>query len=138
MHPYLPLVLIIISNIFYHLSTKNTPNAANPWLSLSVSYAVSFFSVIFAYAASGNSLTKDLPQLSWTSIVLGFSLIGIELGYILLYRYGWKVNTGSLLVNAAVSLLLIFLGMMIYREMLSPKQVIGVIFCLLGTFMISK
>ena len=82
MHPYLPLVLIIISNIFYHLSTKNTPNAANPWLSLSVSYAVSFFSVIFAYAASGNNLTKDLPQLSWTSIVLGFSLIGIELGYI--------------------------------------------------------
>ena len=138
MHPYLPLVLIIISNIFYHLSTKNTPNAANPWLSLSVSYAVSFFSVIFAYAASGNNLTKDLPQLSWTSIVLGFSLIGIELGYILLYRCGWKVNTGSLLVNAAVSLLLIFLGMMIYREMLSPRQVIGVIFCLLGTFMISK
>ena len=138
MHPYLPLVLIIISNIFYHLSTKNTPNAANPWLSLSVSYAVSFFGVLFAYAASGNNLIKDLPQLSWSSIVLGFSLIGIELGYILLYRYGWKVNTGSLLVNAAVSLLLIFLGMMIYREMLSPRQVIGVIFCLLGTFMISK
>ena len=86
----------------------------------------------------GIILKRGLPQLSWSSIVLGFSLIGIELGYILLYRYGWKVNTGSLLVNAAVSLLLIFLGMMVYREMLSPRQVIGVIFCLLGTFMISK
>jgi len=37
---YLPLLLVIISNVFYHNIAKNSPGNANVYLSLAVSYTI--------------------------------------------------------------------------------------------------
>jgi len=135
---YFPLILIIISNIFYHNATKKMPEDANVCLSLAATYAVSFVGVLFTYIITGNNLAKDIHNINWTSFVLGISLIGVEFGYILMYRFGWKMNTGSLLANVCVSLFLILIGGLFYKEIINLKQIVGIAFCLIGIFLVSR
>lgn len=138
MRYYFPLILIIISNIFYHNATKRMPEDANVCLSLAATYAVSFVGVFFTYIITGNNLAKDIHTINWTSLVLGISLIGVELGYVLMYRFGWKINTGSLLANVSVSLFLILIGGLFYKEIINVKQIVGIAFCLVGIFLVSR
>jgi len=37
---YLPIIVVILSNIVYHNATKNTPQNVNSFLSLTVTYFV--------------------------------------------------------------------------------------------------
>jgi uncharacterized membrane protein len=135
---YFPLILIIISNIVYHNATKKMPEDANVCLSLAATYAVSFVGVLFTYIITGNNLAKDIHNINWTSFVLGISLIGVEFGYILMYRFGWKINIGSLLANVCVSLFLIWIGGLFYKEIINLKQIVGITFCLIGIFLVSR
>lgn len=138
MRYYFPLILIVISNIGYHIATKKIPEAANVCLSLAVTYAVSFAGVFFAYLITENNLSKDIHNVNWTSFVLGIALIGVEFGYVLMYRFGWKLNMGSLLANVGVSLLLILIGGLFYKEVINLKQSVGIGFCLIGIFLVSR
>lgn len=138
MRYYFPLILIIISNIVYHNATKKMPEDANVCLSLAATYAVSFVGVLFTYIITGNNLAKDIHNINWTSFVLGISLIGVEFGYILMYRFGWKINIGSLLANVCVSLFLILIGGLFYKEIINLKQIVGIAFCLIGIFLVSR
>ncbi|WP_175490578.1 EamA family transporter [Pelosinus propionicus] len=130
--------MIIISNLFYHNATKKIPEDANVCLSLAVTYAVSLVGVLCTYIIAGNNLAKDIHNINWTSFVLGISLIGVEFGYVLMYRFGWKINTGSLLANVCVSLFLILIGGFLYKEIINVKQIVGIVFCLIGIFLVSR
>ena len=138
MRYYFPVLLIVISNIVYHNATKKMPEDANVFLSLAVTYAVSFAGVLFTYIITGNNLPQDMYTINWTSWVLGISLVGIEFGYVLLYRFGWQINIGSLFANVCVSLFLILIGGLFYKEILTLKQMAGIVFCLIGIFLVSK
>jgi len=37
---YLPIALIVISNVLYNICTKSTPQTANPFLSLFITYII--------------------------------------------------------------------------------------------------
>lgn len=114
------------------------PEDANVCLSLAATYAVSFVGVLFTYIITGNNLAKDIHTINWTSFVLEISLIGVEFGYVLMYRAGWKINTGSLLANVSVSLFLILIGGLFYKEIINVKQIVGIAFCLIGIFLVSR
>ncbi len=131
---WFPLALVVTANVGYHIVAKETNPAAPPFLALAVTYFVSFFLCAMAYLASDHSLSRDLPALNWTSPVWGLILVAIEFGYLLLYRAGWKVSTASLIANLSVAILLIGVGVLGYKEILLPKQVIGIILCLAGVF----
>ena len=111
---------------------KATPSAAPPFLALSVTYLVSFLLCAAAYVVTGPSLRQDLHTLNWASAAWGLTLVAVEFGYILLYRTGWKISTASLLANVSVALLLAGIGVLFYKDVLLPRQIIGIILCLAG------
>lgn len=85
-----PVILIVTSNLFYHIAARSTPRDAEPFLSLAGTYltasAASFF--LYLLTASG-SFSTDLHRLNWTSWLLGLAVIGLETGFIFMYRMGW-------------------------------------------------
>ncbi|MCF0145024.1 MAG: hypothetical protein HUJ73_00405, partial [Eubacterium sp.] len=85
MNMLLPIALVILSNCFYNVITKQTPGNVNAFLSLGVTYTVAAaFSFIVFFAGSANTtLSVELKKLNWTSFALGIVIVGLELGYIL-------------------------------------------------------
>lgn len=137
---YFPMILIVVSVTFYNICQKSTPASLNPYAALMAAYFVSlvFTSILFLYSNSGKSITSAFEGLNWTTIVLGITIVGIELGYLFLYRAGWSMNVGSLVASITIAIVLIAVGHFFYREGISTNQIIGVLLCVGGMFFINK
>ena len=92
----------------------------------------------YLFSVQNKGILLDMKSLNWTSILLGVGVFGIELGFIKMYRAGWNISAASLLTNAAISILLIFIGLIFYKEHLSSNQIIGIALCLAGLFFFNR
>ena len=134
------IVLIVASNILYNVSQKSIPENANPFSALFMTYLVAILLtiVIFIFNKTDKSFLQSFKDLNWTSIVLGISIVGLEFGYLMAYRAGWKISLGSLVANIALAIMLIPIGMLFYNEGFDVNKIIGVTFCVIGLILINK
>ena len=93
---YWPIALIVLSNVFYHICSKQVPEAVDPMAALTVTYSVGAVTAVIMYFVLNRgeaSLLKEYSSVNWTSVVLGVAIVGLEVGCIYMYRAGWNINT---------------------------------------------
>ena len=136
----LPIALVIFSNVFYNISTKYTPNSANPFLSLTATYVIAAVLSFAAFCVGGNvrNIAGEVSKLNWSALLLGISIIGLEVGYIYMYRAGWKISIGSLVANISLACVLLVIGVIAFKESISIRQIAGMLVCLVGLALITK
>ena len=113
------------------MCTKSTPSEINAFATLSVTYLVAAgvsFATFFITSKNKNILT-EFSKTNWTTFVLGVVIVGLELGYILAFRNGWKMNTASVTANITLAVALIFVSMIFYKESITLKQIAGIVLC---------
>ena len=134
-----PILLILLSNTVYNICTKSTPGNVNAFGALMITYAVAtiFTAVIFVFLVKPENVLTELSHVNWTSVVLGMVIVGLELGYIFAYRAGWKVSSASLVANIGLAIVLIFVGAVLYGENITLKQIMGILICCVGLFLIN-
>lgn len=135
-----PVLLVVASNISYHITAKETPQAVNAFLSLTVTYLVgAAFTLVLYLATAGpqQDILGDLKSLNWASYLLGMLIVGLEAGNLYLYRAGWKISLGSLVCNLSVAMVLLVIGVLFYKETLGLKQAIGLALCVAGLVVIN-
>lgn len=134
------ILLIIASNVVYNIAQKATPSKANPFLTLLITYltaaVITFIALLFNRSDKG--LVLSLKDLNWTSIVLGLSIFGLEFGYLMAYRAGWKISVGSLVANIALAVILIPIGVLFFKEGFGVNKLLGALFCIIGLVLINK
>lgn len=137
---YLPIVLIVIANVFYNICTKSTPATVNPFLSLMVTYLVAALLTLILMLTNGldEGIVQSFKRLNWTSFALGISVVALEFGYISAYRAGWNISLGSLVANILLAILLVPIGMLFYKEMLTTNHLVGIVLCLAGLYFINR
>lgn len=135
-----PVVIVVLSNVFYNICQKSTPDGVNAFGTLMITYlcAAAVTAILFVCTAGIHSVGQELHKLNWTSFVLGAAIVGLEIGYIFLYRAGWKVSAGSIVCNIALAVVLVFVGILLYKESISLKQIIGILMCTGGIILITK
>lgn len=136
---YLPIVLIVLSNVFYHICSKETSAAINPFASLTLTYAVGFLVslLLFWVTGKGSGLLAEYRHANWASFVFGLTIVGLEAGYIAMYKAGWNISTGSLIASVLLAIVLIVVGALIYREQITLRKLTGVLICLVGLYFIN-
>ncbi len=134
------IVLIIASNVLYNISQKSTPEKANPFVALFITYTIAAIVTIIAYQFNKGEkgFIQSALDLNWTSIALGFSIVGLELGYILAYRAGWNISVGSLVANIILAIVLIPIGVIFFKEGFEINKIIGTMICIVGLIVINK
>ena len=134
-----PLLLIVGSNCFYNICTKSMPEETNTFGALMVTYLVGavLSAVLFVVSVKPAGVLNEITKINWTSFVLGLAIVGLEAGYVLLYRAGWKVSNGALTANICLAIALLIIGYLLYRETISIKQLAGIIVCGVGLFLIN-
>lgn len=53
-----------------------------------------------------------------------------------MYRNGWTISTAGLVANITVAVLLLFIGLLLYKENINIYQIIGTILCISGLLLI--
>jgi drug/metabolite transporter (DMT)-like permease len=134
------LSLAIVATVAYHVVLKLTPAGANPLLSLMLTYGA--VTVAFAAAlllAPGEfAWREEIRQLNWTAVGLALAIIGLDLGFILLYRGGFEVSLGALVTQTAAAMLLVGIGVLVFREKLSLSHGLGLVLCLAGLWLVNR
>lgn len=134
-----PVVMIVTANVLYNLCTKSLPSGADPFAALCLTYLTAAVAslVLFFLTGSEKHLLAELGKTNWISLVLGIAIVGLEFGYVAAYRAGWQVSTCSLTANITLACMLLVIGMALYREHVSLRQLFGMAVCGLGLFLVS-
>ena len=135
-----PIALIVLSNIFYNVCSKETPAAINPLASLTVTYLIgAVFSAVLYFALNrGGNLIAEYRNLNWSSFTLGLAVVGLEAGSIYMYKAGWNISSGQLVYSIILAVCLILIGVIAYHESISTTKIIGILVCMFGLFLINK
>jgi drug/metabolite transporter (DMT)-like permease len=136
---YFSIVLVICSSALYHFSAKSVPSNVNFAISLVVTYAVALgitILVAFFFPAK-NGLAFELKQLNWASIMLAIAIVGIEFGFLLVYRSGWNLGIAAVVVNVVASLILLPVAIFLFKDKISWVNIVGIFVCLAGLIMLN-
>lgn len=136
---YAAIALTILSSMLYHLLLKLTPAGAHPALSLTVTYAVAAIVCVgmLFFMPLKTSVIDSLRQLNWASYVLALALVGLEMGFLLSYRAGWRMGITPVVVTVTVAVLLIPIGLLAFKEKTSLVNLGGVLVAIVGLVMMN-
>jgi uncharacterized membrane protein len=137
---YLPLVLTVTGDALYPISQKSIPSAVNPFFALTLAYLADIVvcAGCWLFLPTQESSLSSVREANWVVFGVGLGAVAIELGYLLAYRIGWKVSLAAITSNLAVTLLLIPVGIIAFRERLSLWNAVGIVFCVAGLILVSK
>ena len=135
-----PVLVVVGANTIYNISTKSTPANVNAFASLAMTYVMAALSsvVLFFLTSDSKNLLAELAKTNWTAYALGVAIIGLEFGYICIYRAGWKIGVASLVANISLACVLLVVGYFFYKEVITLKQLLGMGVCALGLMFIVK
>ncbi|NCF66117.1 MAG: EamA family transporter [Chloroflexi bacterium] len=136
---YISAVVAIIGAVGYQFFVKRVPNSLNPIVSVIAMYVavLAIGVVLLTLFPANGGLLRHFRQLSWIQLALAVSIMMIELGFLLMYRYGWNLSTGNLVTGVFVNIILISIGVTLLGEKMNLLNAIGFVLCILGVALIS-
>lgn len=135
---YVSALLAIVGAVGYQYFVKRVPHDLNPLISVASTYlAVIVMCVAFLplFPAEGG-VVEQIRKLSWIQIALAASVFLIEIGFLLMYRFGWNLSTGNLVTGVVINIGLLGLGVLLLGEKMSAINVIGVVLSIAGVALI--
>ena len=134
------LSVAIACTVGYHLVLKLTPAGVNPLLSLLVTYALVtvLFGTLLLVSPGGFEWRQETRQLNWTAIALAVAIVGLDLAFLFVYRSGFEVSLGALVTQSSAAMLLLVVGVAVFREKISLANVAGVVLCLVGLWLVNR
>ena len=140
LYMYWPILLAVGSDVVYQIAAKGTPQNLNPFASLTITYliaAAASAAIYFAMSKGGN-IFHEWGHANWTMFLLGFAIVGLEGGYIYLYKVGWSISTGQIIASILLAFALLVIGLIFYHEAITWTKVLGIAICMLGLYFINK
>lgn len=135
-----PIALVVISNVIYQICAKSVPKEMDTMASMTVTYLVgAVCSAIMYFLMNKNgNLIQEYSKMNMAPVLLGVSVVGLEVGFIYAYKLGWPVSTASIVQSVFLSLVLIFAGALLYHEVITVNKIVGIVICLIGLYVINK
>ena len=134
-----PIALVVLSNTVYQVCAKSVPEGMNPLASLTVTYLIgAAVSCAMYYILNRDAnLFREIRLTNWAPVVLGFVIVGLEVGFIYAFRAGWQVGVTQIVTSAMVAVILIFVGYLLYHEAITWNKIAGIIICVAGLVLIN-
>ena len=134
-----PIALVVLSNTVYQVCAKSVPEGMNPLASLTVTYLIgAAVSCAMYYILNRDAnLFREIRLTNWAPVVLGFVIVGLEVGFIYAFREGWQVGVTQIVTSTTVAVILIFVGYLLYHEAITWNKIAGIIICVAGLVLIN-
>lgn len=134
-----PLLLVIGANSFYHFISKNTSASLNPFLGLTATYSIALIISIILFLLTKNAcLSVEISKIKATNFLMGIAVLGVESGWILMYRNGWEISKASIIANICAAIILFIVGFIIFKEEITVKKIAGLLVCIIGVFLLNS
>ncbi len=135
---FLPITVAVLANVFYHVASKSIPAEQNAFMGLVVNYATALIaSAILFFLTPHEKILVEAAKSNWACILMGLSITGVEVAFVMIYRAGGEMSTTSLIVNILLALAMFIVGGVFYHEQISVQKILGAALCIAGVIMLS-
>jgi drug/metabolite transporter (DMT)-like permease len=134
------MVLLVLSATAYQLAAKFVPSGLSPWHVFTIVYIIGALLCMVAgfIDTSKQTFWETLRGANWAVFLLGFAVVGIEIGYLFAFRAGWKLSITGVVANAAAAALMFPIGVLLLKERLTTLNIVGVVVAIIGLFLIVR
>lgn len=134
LHYVWPIAMVVTANILYQICAKSVPKDLDPFASLTLTYvtAAAASAVLYFALNRDGGLLREYAKANWVPFVFGIVLVGLEAGWVYVYKVGWPVSTASIVQSAFLAAALLFVGRLLYQEALTWNKLVGAAICLVG------
>ncbi len=131
---YIPVFAVVASGMLYHYSQKSAARGAGPWGMLAGAYFVAFLVTLVAGKPWKNFgvWATDIQASAPMVVLLGLACVGIEAGYLVAYRFGWKMSSLWLHTTLGATVAMLILTLVVYREPMTLKALAGLAVAVTG------
>ena len=140
MSPYFLSASIVISSIVvYQICMKVIPEGVNP-----VSALLTFYLSALVCTLAAAPIFKlqegmlSLSNFTLPAVLVGVAIVGIEFGYLYMYRSGWTLSAAPLMGMGSAAVILALIGFTWFQDPISVRKLAGVAFCLFGLYLLSN
>ena len=135
---FLPIMLAVIANVFYHVASKSIPVEQNAFMGLVVNYATALLaSALMFWLTPHEKILVEAARTNWACILMGLSITGVEVGFVMIYRAGGELSTASLIVSILIALAMLAVGGIFYGEQITLRKIFGAVLCMAGVIVLS-
>ena len=136
---YLSAMVAVTGAVGYQFFVKRVPATLNPIVSVMAMYIVILVlgAILLPIFPAEGGFRYHLRQINWIQIALAVCVTMGQLGFLLMYRYGWNLSTGNIVTGVFVNIILVGLGVALLGEKMSLTNAIGIVCCILGVALIS-
>jgi drug/metabolite transporter (DMT)-like permease len=135
----LAMMVAISGQVLYHFMQKQVAPGAHPVLALIAFYvgaAVLSLPLLLLFPLQ-TPLAQAAGELGGAVWGVAAAIVLIELGFLLAYRSGASLSSAFVLSAAAVATALLLVGLAVFKEAVSLKQIAGLALCLAGIWLLS-
>ena len=134
------MALTVMANVAYHYCQKAISPNLNPLVSLFLTYLSGMLIVLVCVPLfyPGLSIRSEARELNWATFALGFAIVGLELGFLLAYRAGWNLSLGALYSNVMVTVLLLPIGIFVFKETVTGRHWAGLVLAMSGLILLGR
>jgi drug/metabolite transporter (DMT)-like permease len=135
---FLPLIIIVASQIIYDVSAKAINEDINAYAGTTIIYSILtvFYFLIFVIFTPDASISVEFSKMNWAVVTFALGSIGLESGYIFLYRAGWNISLGGMVCNILLAMCMLGVGLLLFNENITFIQWCGFLFCLAGLIVV--
>ncbi len=135
----LPFLLAVGGLASLHLLLKIVPAGANSGATLVVAYLVASLACLAAYPLLTPSTPFDVAfaTVPWHALAMGVAIACCEIGVLLAYRAGWPVGSTGVSISAAMTIILLPVGVIVFGEALTFARIAGVLMTLGGLYLLT-
>lgn len=135
---YVSAALAINATVGYHFFVKKIPTDINPLVSVIGIYVVVLVAavVLVPFFVPKGEFMVNVQRLGWVQATIGIIVLGMELGFLLMYRYGWDLSLGNVVTGVVINIVLMAIGLLFLGEQLGRINIMGIMLCIVGVAMI--
>jgi multidrug transporter EmrE-like cation transporter len=122
------MALAIASVVFYQMGQKLVPSNASPFVVFATAYGTAGLLCLAAIALSPRPITaaEFRASISWPTWLIALTIFGIEMGFLLVYRSGWKVSIAYAVSSIITIIVLAAIGTTVFGETLGLRRIAGI------------
>jgi len=136
---YLTAIVAIVGAVAYQFFIKKVTPTINPLVNVLGIYLVvlGFTVVALLIYPIPDGIFTHIRKLNYIQLILAVCIFMMEIGFLLMYRYGWNLSSGNLVTGVFINILLVGLGIFFLREKINFLNLLGVVLSIIGVALMS-
>ena len=135
-----PIALLVVAHTIYQISAKSVPDAMDPFAAVFFNYVVAAALAFCLLMVMGQdrSLTTQLSKMNWAPVTMAMAITAVEVASVFMYKVGWNISIGSTVANILTAIALAGVGVLIYKDVMTVNQLIGIGLCIAGLVVMNR